>query len=242
MSRTRSTALIAAVVALPLVLAACGGSSTTEATPSATAATASASASSTALAGGDPSTWAPVDLTQADNGSTLDWQVGQSAILTDLPADDATNNITVMSTNPTVVEPMQGDGKTTNPGFTALAPGYAKIIVWDGYPADGDAQPIEQFTVQVTNDPNADGNPWNGGPIAITAKTITLKAGETAMWQDLTFGKKIVTSKSELIAQPWTKDNAKVPGFTAVGVGTTVVKVKTAKGKVVGKVKVTVTP
>lgn len=242
MSRSRSTALFATVVALPLLLSACGGSSTSDATASSPAATASAAPSSTALAGGDPSTWAPVELTQAENGTVLNWQVGQSAILTDLPAPDANNQITVMSTNPTIVEPVQGDGTTTNPGFRAIAPGYAQIIVWDGAPADRAAQPIEQFVVQVTNDPNADGNPWNGSPYSITEKTITLRAGETAMWEDMTFGKKTVTSNNGLVAQPWTKDDAKVPGFTAIGVGTTVVKVKNAKGKVLGKVKVTVTP
>ncbi len=239
MLRTRTSALIAAAVAIPLLLSSCGGDpATTEPTASA-----SASPTSSGLVGGDPSTWAPTELTQADNGTTVEWVVGQAAILTDLPATDANNNITVMSSNPTIVEPVQGDGTTTNPGFRAIAPGYARIIVWDGFPADGPADPIEQFTVQVTSDPAADGNPWNEAPLEITGKKVTMRAGQTAMWTEYSFDKGIkVKSKADLIAEPWTADDAQTAGFTAIGVGKTKVKVKNADGKVVAKVKVIVTP
>lgn len=102
------------------------------------------------MVGGDPATWSPVEVTQMDNGKTYDLKVGQRGVFTEMPADDANNNIVVESDNPEVVKPVQGDGTTSLPGFEAVAPGTATLIVWDGFPADrGDAIPVEQITVTV---------------------------------------------------------------------------------------------
>ena len=74
-------------------LAACSSSSTEE---------------SSEMVGGDPGTWAPIEITQSTNGTTVDMVVGQAAIFTDLP-DSPT--VMVESSDPMVVEASQAEGE-----------------------------------------------------------------------------------------------------------------------------------
>ena len=79
------------------------------------------------MVGGDPSTWTPVSITMDMNGSTVVLVKGQTAIFTDLPANDATNKIVVVA---------KKKGKT-------------KVTVYDGDPKSDTAIVVMQFTVQV---------------------------------------------------------------------------------------------
>lgn len=103
------------------------------------------------MAGDDPATWSPVNITMADNGSTLLLVPNQRAIFTDLPADDATNTITLETSDPVVVEVVQREeteDSASVPGLIAVSAGEATITVFDGYPADGDAEVV--MTVNIT--------------------------------------------------------------------------------------------
>lgn len=101
--------------------------------------------------GGDPSSWAPIEITTSDNGKTLLMVPNQRAIFTDLPADDANNAITLETDNPEAVEVIQREeteDTVSVPGLIAVTAGEATITVFDGYPADGDAEVV--MTVNIT--------------------------------------------------------------------------------------------
>lgn len=145
MKRTKTSVAvtIAAAALLPFALAACSSSSDANKSASPVA--------SSGMVGGDPGTWSPVQLTMDDNGKTVDLVVGQAVIINGLPANDDANKIVVKSDNEAVAMPMQGDGKTTNYGFTAAGEGTAQVIVWDEDPNGKlEAQPVVQYTVNVT--------------------------------------------------------------------------------------------
>jgi hypothetical protein len=119
-------------------LAACSSSSTEE---------------SSEMVGGDPGTWAPIEITQSTNGTTVDMVVGQAAIFTDLP-DSPT--VMVESSDPMVVEASQAEGEgdvTAVAGLVAKGAGTATITVVDTSMAEdagGASNVIIQFTVNVT--------------------------------------------------------------------------------------------
>jgi hypothetical protein len=101
--------------------------------------------------GGDPSTWAPIEISTADNGKTLLMVPNQRAIFTDLPADDASNAITLETSDPVAVEVIQREeteDTVSVPGLIAVSAGEATITVFDGFPADGDAEVV--MTVNIT--------------------------------------------------------------------------------------------
>ena len=118
-------------------LAACSSSSTEE---------------SNEMVGGDPGTWAPIEITQSTNGTTVDMVVGQAAIFTDLP-DSPT--VMVESSDPVVVEASQAEGEgdvTAVAGLVAKGAGTATITVVDTSMAEdagGASNVIIQFTVNV---------------------------------------------------------------------------------------------
>jgi len=118
-------------------LAACSSSSTEE---------------SGQMVGGDPGTWAPIEITQSTNGTTVDMVVGQAAIFTDLP-DSPT--VMVESSDPMVVEASQAEGEgevTAVAGLVAKGEGTATITVVDTSMAEdagGASNVIIQFTVNV---------------------------------------------------------------------------------------------
>lgn len=133
-----------AVVAMTAVLA-LGGATL--------AACSSSSEESGQMVGGDPGTWAPIDITQSTNGTTVDMVVGQAAIFTDLP-DSPT--VMVESSDPMVVEASQagveGDA-TMSAGLVARGEGTATITAVDtAMPADagGASNVIIQFEVNVS--------------------------------------------------------------------------------------------
>lgn len=151
------TRTIAATAALALagaaLLTACGGSdATTTSSVSATTAASSAAPSSSTLVGGDPSTWAPIEITQAMNNQRITLVVGQNAVFTDLPAVDANNVIKVKPKKKGIVKVTQATndgGVATNAGITALNVGKTKILVWDGKPNAKGSSVIMQIKVTV---------------------------------------------------------------------------------------------
>jgi len=107
---------------------------------------------SPSLVGGDPSTWTPVNITQADNGTKIKLVVGQNAIFTDLPQNDATNTIIVRAKPKGIVRVTQqtnDNGTATNAGLQAIATGKTIVTVYDGKPKDKNTQVVMQFTVRV---------------------------------------------------------------------------------------------
>jgi hypothetical protein len=109
------------------------------------------------IVGDNPATWSPVLLTPDENNLTVNVVPGQAIVFDRFPMGPDTV-INVMSDNPDVVLPTQGevtDTMTTNPGALAISPGTAQLVVWDGFPADGAAEPIAQYTVKVSMDASA---------------------------------------------------------------------------------------
>lgn len=142
--KLRACAWVGAPLLFAALLAGCSSDSApTEET--------SATPSAGEIDGGDPSTWAPVEITTADNGKTLLMVPNQRAIFTDLPADDANNAITLETSDPIAVEVIQRE-ETENtvsiPGLIAVSAGESTITVFDGFPADGDAEVV--MTVNIT--------------------------------------------------------------------------------------------
>jgi len=129
--------LLGAVAAVgALTLAGCGGAS-----------------SDSRMAGDNPGTWAPLDITQSANGTTVDMVVDQAAIFTDLP-DSPT--VVVESSDPAVVEASQAEGTgeiTAAAGLIARGAGTSTITVKDtSMPEEsgGASNVIMEFTVNVT--------------------------------------------------------------------------------------------
>lgn len=139
----RTTALVlAGVLALGGAgLAACS-SDTTESTSSET---------SSAMVGENPGTWAPIEVTQSANGTTIDMVVDQAAIFTDIP-----EGVTVESSDPAVVEASQARTEMDAvylAGLKAKGPGTATItVLYADQPADegGASNVVMQFEVNVS--------------------------------------------------------------------------------------------
>lgn len=117
-----------------------------------TACSSSSSDEAGQMVGEDPGTWAPIEITQSTNGTTVDMVVGQAAIFTDLP-DQPT--VMVESSDPMVVEASQAEGSgdvTAVAGLVAKGAGTATITVVDTSMAEdagGASNVIIQFTVNV---------------------------------------------------------------------------------------------
>lgn len=142
--KSRSLAWIGAPLLLAALLAGCSSDS-------APMEEATALPSAGEIDGGDPSSWAPIEITTSDNGKTLLMVPNQRAMFTDLPADDANNAITLETDNPEAVEVIQREeteDTVSVPGLIAVTAGEATITVFDGYPADGDAEVV--MTVNIT--------------------------------------------------------------------------------------------
>ena len=117
-----------------------------------TACSSSSSDEAGQMVGEDPGTWAPIEITQSTNGTTVDMVVGQAAIFTDLP-DQPT--VMVESSDPMVVEASQAEGSgdvTAVAGLVAKGAGTATITVVDTSMAEdagGASNVIIQFEVNV---------------------------------------------------------------------------------------------
>jgi predicted secreted protein len=167
MRMTKSTVAVAAVgLTAAGMLAACSSSSSTDTTASASLSTSSLPTSlpsaslapSPSLVGGDPSTWAPINVTQADNGTKIKLVVGQNAIFTDLPQNDATTTVIVRAKPKGIVRVTQqtnDNGTATNAGFQAIATGKTTVTVYDGKPKNKKTKVIMTFTVRVKVAPPA---------------------------------------------------------------------------------------
>lgn len=172
-SKTRAITIASVGLAAAGLLAACGGSSETAASGSVAASSAvgttaptAAASPSASLVGGDPGTWSPVNITQNMNGTKVKIVVGQAAIFTDLPPNDATNTIIVRAKPKGVVQVTQQgitDGVSSNAGFVGIAPGKTTVTVYDGKPKDPGTQVIMKFTVRVKAAPAAGVTPSASG-------------------------------------------------------------------------------
>lgn len=142
MKRTSAVVLAGAVALGGLVLAACSSSDSAS----------SSEASASGMVGDSPGTWAPLEITQSTNGTTVDMVVSQAAIFTDLPDDPA---LKVESSDPAVVEVSQAEGSgdvTAVAGMVAKAPGTATItVLYPDQPTDqgGASNVVLQFEVAV---------------------------------------------------------------------------------------------
>lgn len=207
-----------------IAVAGCSSTATTE-TPT------PAGSASGSLVGGDPAVWAPVIVSPADTGKVLELVVGQVVQIQGIPEE---TEVGVGCTNPDIIDSSSG-GDGAVPSFQAVAPGYGIVKV------DSADASIAEYTVMVTNDPNADGNPWNGDPMT-AASTMSMVAGQSAMWEQYaTADGYTVKTSDDWIARPWPADDSAVAGFTAVGVGEATVTVQDAQGATVAEAQVTVT-
>jgi len=141
MKRTPALVLAGALALGGIGLAACSSSDA-----------GSPATSSSAIVGDNPSTWAPLEITQSTNGTTVNMVVDQAAIFTDLPEDPA---LVVESSDPSVVDVSQaqssGDAASLA-GMVAVGPGTATITVLNpDEPSDqgGASNVIIQFDVTV---------------------------------------------------------------------------------------------
>jgi hypothetical protein len=161
----KAVALASAVVLGAGILAGCSSSGSDDPStlsPTAALPTTGISASalpsaapSATLVGGDPSTWTPVDLTQAVDGTRVKLVVGQFATFSDLPPNGAQNVIVRAKPKGIVVVTQQGtkDGVTSTAGLQAVAPGKATVNVWQGKPKAKKSKILYSFTVKVTEVP-----------------------------------------------------------------------------------------
>ena len=151
-------ALSSAALLGTTLLAACSSSSdaeSTSASPSASVESVTPTPTpevSESLVGGDPSTWTPIEVTQAMNGEKVKIVVGQAVIFTDLPKNDADNKVVLLQRKKGVVKVVQQTADT-NAGFSGLAPGRTRITVWDGKPKAKGSQVIMYVIVRVNEAP-----------------------------------------------------------------------------------------
>lgn len=244
-------ALVAAGIAgLAMTLVACGGGDA----PSETTA-------STVIIGASPAAWTPVEVTPSMNGATLKMVVGESAVFGGLPVVDDLNQITVQTSDPSVVEPVQPGtqgGVTTGAGFAATGVGAAEVTVIN--PAAPAAQggasnvlmtlkvvvsqpPVAPNTtdngVTITDSTAVGGDPASWAPVLIApgTRTLTLVKGQSASFADYEYDKApegqtyLLVSAAPGIAVPVSQQDSMVPTFRAGQPGTTSVKVVSFTGE-----------
>lgn len=154
MNSTRAKRILATGIVSGLavaLLAACGSSTDNSGeTPAPT----QSATSEAPIVGGDPGTWAPVEVTTEDNGKTFEMVPNQAANFVNFPP--AANGYYVTSSDDAVVAGVNAADETTTPGFTAVAPGSATVTLWDGDPNATDeakkGQPIAEVTVEVSEE------------------------------------------------------------------------------------------
>jgi len=139
MKRTSAVVLAAALALTGAGLAACSSSGS------------DSSSSEDAMVGDNPGTWAPVEIGEDANGTTIDLVVGQAARFTYWPEGGAA----VESSDPAVVEASQPGtegGAEMVAGLVAKAPGTATVkVFYPDEPADqgGASNIVMEFTVNV---------------------------------------------------------------------------------------------
>lgn len=237
------------IVVSALLLAACSGSAEqaepTAVAPSPTTATSAPAATATptpsASAIQDPSEWPPLQITPAADGGIVQIVKGQRVAFVDLPKKVKEPNLS--TSNPSILELEQtGDGRDAVLAATATGLGAARVVMWNGFPADGPATQVYQVVFQIVDIAGTDA-PGQRAPIVIGDDTTEANAvpGMTIVFATLPLNKATYTSSNEDVvffpAQPETNGN---PFAIAVGEGTATVRIKNPKGKVKTKVVFTV--
>lgn len=244
--------IITAATAVAAIALVAGCSSSDEASaPASSAASAAASAMSTdgampsgsSMPGGDPSTWAPVQVTPDQNGQVISLYVGQAVNFVGLPD---VPDINVESSNPKAIEPFSptNDGTmTTGAGAQAVGIGASHVIIWSGFPADSAAEPVAQFIFQVFNKDN-DGAPGNYAPQLAekSTKSLTMVPGEAAVLTDVAADGVTVASSNEMAVMWLPIPGDTNPSILAVGEGTATVTATDKDGTVIQTLEVTVKP
>jgi hypothetical protein len=103
------------------------------------------------LIGGDPGTWSPIMVTQADNGKTFDLVIGQVGIFNEVPDSNTPDNYYIVSSDVNVVEGMQRMRADDMVGFVAVGEGQAKVTVYNGFIGDDKSDVVlKEITVNVS--------------------------------------------------------------------------------------------
>jgi hypothetical protein len=132
------------------VLAGCGGSTDGGETPTPAATSATPTAPTDGMVGGDPATWAPVEVTAEMNGQTIDLVNGQAANFVGLPESD--KGYFVVSSNDSVATAHSSMNDKTVPGFHGVGVGEATIVLYDGDPESAEgAAAILEVKAKVTD-------------------------------------------------------------------------------------------
>lgn len=237
-----------AVVAAGALLAGCSSdteSTDAAATAAATAATTDAAspAASEQMVGGDPSSWAPVEVTMDMNGQVIDLYVGQAVNFVDVPE---LPNLNILNSNAASIEtflPTDDGTMQTIAGAQAVGVGASHVIIGDGFPADGPFEPVAQFIFQVFEQDN-DAAPGNWAPQLVDDATTTLEMvpGEAAVLTNIPAEGNVVASSDEM-AVMWTPiEGDSNPTIMAVGEGASTITVQDEAGKAIFTFEVTVKP
>ena len=213
---------VATVTVATLALAGCSGGS-----------------SDSTMDGGDPATWAPVEITQAMNGEVIELVVGQRAIFTDMPEGE---NVSLATSNPVAVQvsdPRTEEDAVYLGGLEAVGTGASHILVVDGFMADGPFDVLNSYIIQVF-ERDSDGAPGNESPILITESnaSISMVPGETAIFESFENTNFAVATSSDMIVMML--PNSPTPAIIAVGTGTATVQVLDETNSTVASAIITV--
>lgn len=174
------------------------------------------------LAGGDPSTWTPVDITPAMDGRLIQLRIGQTALFSGLPAAPP---VTVESSDPgavTAQQPGTTGGATTAAGITAVGAGAAHVIVWSGPLTDSDTVPLANYLVQTFPADAAQSSPAVAAPVAVDDQsgTVTLQPGQIAQFTQVPPADDAkVESSNDMVVMMLPQKPGAAPAFIAVGPG-----------------------
>jgi hypothetical protein len=199
----------------------------------------SGDAADSTMDGGDPATWAPVEITQEMNGEVIELVVGQGAIFTEMPTGE---NVSLATSNPDAVQvfdPRTEGDAVYLAGLEAVGTGASHVLVVDGFMADGPFEVLNSYIIQVF-DPNSDAAPGNEMPTMLTEpdESITMIPGQTAafpVFEDSGFS--IATSSDMIVMM---LPNVPVPTVIAVGTGTATVQVLDENNTPVATANITV--
>jgi hypothetical protein len=174
------------------------------------------------LAGGDPSTWSPVDITPAMNGRLIQLRIGQTARFTDLPAG---TTVTVESSDTRAVrdvQPMDSAGVTTAAGITAVGAGAAHVIVWSGPLTDSATVPLANYVVQTFPADATQTQPSTDAAVAVgdAGATVALAPGQIAVFTQVPASLEAkVESSNDMVVMMLPQKPGAAPALIAVGPG-----------------------
>ena len=209
-----SIALLAASFVAVGALAGCSGaSSSLQADPDPVPST---------LAGGDPSTWTPVEITPGMNGGLIQLRIGQAARFTGLPDGGP---VTIESSDLRAVvdvQPTDAAGVTTAAGITAVGAGAAHVIVWSGPLTDADTVPLANYVVQTFPADASQASPGVPAPVGLTdsSTTVALAPGQIAIFTQVPASPQAkVESSNDMVVMMLPQKPGAAPALIAVGPG-----------------------